>query len=137
MDINRIKTKILYRGNSAHDALIRFYEDTLPQFIQYQELIEKLEKLERDIDQLAIKRKQEFDSMVDMWEQKDNHDDVRTELSTMHEPDLTICVEAHDLAVHLADPTEIAPINPNDFVKSGRRDLILENTACSEIRDLT
>lgn len=135
MDLNRIKTQILDRRNELHAALAEFY-DTLPQFLQYDELLERLESLERDIDTLALKRKRELDSILDVWEPKEEHPDVRAELE-VHEPDLTICLEGHDLAVHLSDETELATANPTDFVSDGQRERILDVTAYTDVVDLS
>ena len=135
MDLNRLKSRILDRRNELHAVLSEWYED-LPQFIQYEELLERLENLERDIDTLALQRKQELDSMVDIWDTKEEHGDVRDELD-LHEPDLTICIDGHDLAVHLADETELATANPTDFVYDGQREHILSHTAYSDVVDLS
>lgn len=135
MDINRLKTGILNRRNDLHSVLVEFYDQVGP-FIRYGALIERLEALERDIDTLAIQRKQELDSVLDIWEAKDEHPDVRDVLD-LHEPDLTICVDGHDLALHLADDTELATANPTDFVYEGQRKRILENTAYHDVVDLS
>lgn len=74
--------------------------------------------------------------MVDHWSPKDKHSDVREKLD-LHEPDLTICLDGHDLAVHLADPTELATANPTDFVYDGQREEILEYTAYDDVIDLS
>lgn len=135
MDLNRLRNRILDRRNELHPVLTEFYDD-LPQFIHYDALVDKLESLEHDIDTLAIQRKHELDAEVDVWDLKDDHRDVRRELD-LHEPDLTICVEGHDLAFHLADETELATANPTDFVYDGQREHILELTAYSDVVDLS
>lgn len=135
MDLNRIQNQILDRRNKLHSVLAEFY-DNLPQFIQYDSLIERLEALGRDIDTLALQRKRELDAEVDIWDQKDDYPDIRSDLN-LHEPDLTICVEGHDLAIHLADDTELATANPTDFVYDGQREHILELTAYSDVVDLS
>jgi len=135
MDINQLQTEVLDRRNELHSVLSAFY-DRLDQFIHYDELISKLEALERDIETLAIQRKSELDEMVDIWEPKDSHPDVRSALD-LHEPDLTICIDGHDLAVHLADETELATANPTDFVYDGQREWILEVTAYVDVVNLT
>lgn len=135
MDLNRLQNQILDRRNKLHSVLAEFY-DNLPQFIQYDSLIKKLEALGRDIDTLALQRKRELDAEVDIWDPKDEYPDIRSDLN-LHEPDLTICVEGHDLAVHLADETELATANPTDFVYDGQREHILELTAYSDVVDLS
>lgn len=134
MDLNRLQNQILDRRNELHSVLAEFY-DNLPQFVQYELLIENLEALGRDIDTLALQRKRELDAEVDTWDPKDDYPDIRNELN-LHEPDVTICVEGHDLAVHLADETELATANPTDFVYDGQRDHILELTAYADVVDL-
>lgn len=135
MEINRLQTQILDRRNELHSVLYELYED-LPPFIQYSDLIERLVALGRDIDTLALQRKGELDSIVDVWEQKEEHPDLRHELS-IHEPDLSICIEGHDLALHLADETELATANPTDFVYEGQREHILSVTAYTDVVDLS
>lgn len=135
MDLNRLQNQILDRRNELHDVLVEFY-DNLPQFIQYGSLIGKLEALGRDIDTLALQRKRELDAKVDIWDPKEDYPEIRGDLN-LHEPDLTICVEGHDLAVHLADETELATANPRDFVYDDQRERILELTAFSDVVDLS
>lgn len=135
MDINRLKTQILDRRNELYNVLSEFYDD-LPQFIHYNVVLEKLEGLERDIDTLAQRRKSNLDSKVDIWDPKEKHSDVRSELN-LHEPDLTICIDGHDLALHLSDDTELATANPTDFVQDGQDEHILEATAYSDVVDLS
>lgn len=135
MDLNRLQNQILDHRNKLHEVFAEFY-DQLGQFIQYGDLIEKLEGLQRDIDTLALRRKQELDTLVDVWNPKEEHPSVRDELD-LHEPDLTICVDGHDLALHLADDTELATANPTDFVYDGQREHILEITAYDNVVNLT
>lgn len=135
MGLNRLRNEILDRRNELHSVLAEFYDDQ-PQFVQYDALVEKLEALGRDIDTLALQRKRELDEEVDVWDPKGDHPDVRKELN-LHEPDLTICVDGHDLAFHLADKTELATANPTDFVYDGQREHILEQTAYSDVVDLS
>lgn len=137
VEINEIKTSILDRGNEAYNSLIHLYENELPQFIQFEDLISVLESIGRDIDGLALKREKKLNEIVDVWDPKEKHEDVRENLADLHEPDLTICIDGHDLAVHLSHPTEFVTINPRDFVADGRKRLILDNTDYSDIRDLT
>lgn len=135
MDINRLQTQILDHRNRLYGVLAEFYEK-LPQFIQYDDLLTKLVRLERDIDTLAHQRKKELDTKVDVWDPKDEYSDVREELN-LHEPDLTICIDGHDLAVHLTDDTELATANPTDFVYDGQKEHIIEETAYSDVVDLS
>lgn len=133
MDLNRLKTDVLDRRNPLHDVLLEIYENG-PQFIDYDEMLERLTNLQRDIERLAIHRKAELDSMVDTWEQKAEYPDVTHELD-LHEPDLTICVEGHDLATHLEADTELATTNSRDFVDDGQRSHILAHTAYRDVVD--
>lgn len=134
-ELNRAKTEILDRRNNLFDAIYELYEG-LPQFIQYDELVERLEQLEHDIDALAFRRKKELDSKVQIWDPKDVHEDLRSQLS-IHEPDLTICMEGHDLAANVDHDTELATANPTDFVYGGMRERNLELTCYSDVVDLS
>lgn len=135
VDLDRIQKQVLDRRNQLYNVLAEFY-DNQPQFVQYDILIENLEALERDIDTLAQQRKSELHAVVDIWEVQEEHPDVRSELD-LHEPDLTICIEGHDLALNLAHDTELATANPTDFVYDGQREDILELTAYSDVVDLS
>ncbi|MFB6163138.1 MAG: hypothetical protein ABEJ86_06865 [Halococcoides sp.] len=135
MDLDRAKRRILDRRNELYEVLVEV-SDSLPQFIQYDDLLDRLQNLARDIDTMAVQRKQDLDDTVDVWDQKTDHPDVRAGLD-IHEPDLTICIEGHDLAAHLADDTELATANPTDFVYDGQRERILDLTAYSDVIDLS
>lgn len=135
MDLDRLQTQILDRRNDLYDTLYEFY-DQLGSFVQYEEVVAKLEALGRDIDMMAVQRKATLDEHLDHWEQKDEYPEIREELD-VHEPDLTICVEGHDLATHLADETELATANPSDFVYDGMREEILRLTEYADVVDLS
>lgn len=135
VDLDRLKTEILDRRNRLHGVLYDFYEG-LDQFVHYDAVIAELEALARDIEAMAAQRKANLDEQVDTWDRKDEHRNVRKELD-LHEPDLTICVDGHDLAVHLSDETELATANPRDFVREGMREQILDLTAYVDVVDLT
>lgn len=137
MDLSEIKKNVLYHNNKAHDFLIRYYNDKIGDFIQMDRLIKKLRDLSRDIDQLAKKRKDKLDVLVTEWTPKKNHPSVEKCLSEIHQPDRDICIEAHDLAAHRGNFTEIATANSEDFIKDGRKALIIDNTAIDDIEDLS
>jgi len=135
-DLDHTKKHILNRGNQAYNALYRYYDEILPQFVQLEQVITQLRQLSRDIEQTALDRKNEIDALTRLWKVDEEYSGIRSALSDMHEPDLTICIEGHDLAVHMDTETELATCNPNDYTRNGREELILEHTALKEINCL-
>lgn len=136
MDLNDIKNGLLSRGNEAYSILYKFYDDTLPQFVQFGEVKTRLRNLSRDIEQMAIQRKEDLDRMVRLWRVSEDYPAVREALEEIHEPDRTICVEGHDLALNMDVETDLATTNPRDYVRNGRESLILGNTELSEVVNL-
>ena len=134
--IDRVKKKILSRNNEAYTSLYHYYENVLPQFANAKEVKTQLREMARDIEHMAITRKQEIDILVRLWRCDEDYPNIRKAFSAIHEPDRTICIEAHDLASNLDDDTELATVNPNDFVRNGRRDLIVNNSAIAEVLSL-
>jgi len=136
MDIDHIKKKILNRNNGAYQFLYWYYDEEVGSFIQREELINNLRQLARDIETVAIQRKQDLDSKLEIWKQQDTHSSVRSSLSMIHQQDLDICVIAHDLADHIDDETEFVTTNPQDFIDKGREETILETTEIDSIQTL-
>ncbi|WP_363467811.1 hypothetical protein [Halogeometricum borinquense] len=131
-----IRDNVLCRGNEVYQFLSKFYTDYLPQFVTFDELESKLRNLARDIESVAVKRKSEIDEFVEIWSRKSDHPNVEKNLSSIHTEDREICIDAHDLAANSDGATEIATTNPNDFVRNGHKQLILENTELSDVVSL-
>ena len=136
MDVNEIQTNILSRSNPSFRFLSRFYSDHVPNFIQFSELEETLRGLARDVEAHAMNRKNELDQITAIWERESEYPDIGRALNAIHEQDRKICLDAHDLASNKPEPTEFATINPKDFLRDGRKDLILSTTALSSIVSL-
>ncbi len=136
VDLDNIKNGLLSRGNEAYSILYEFYDEVLPQFVQAQEVKYRLRELSRDIEQMALERKQELDQIVRLWRVSEDYPDVRDAISAIHEPDRTICIEGHDLASNMDVETDLATVNPRDYVRDGREELILSNTELSSVVNL-
>lgn len=138
MDLSKVKNQILHRNNDAFDFLCRYYDDEVGPFIQMDRLLKELSDLSRDIDKLAQSRKAQLDSLAQQWTMREEHSDIKEKLKEIHEPDRTICLESHDLALHEGDPyTELATANSTDLIDNGRKDLIIDNTEINDVRDLS
>lgn len=136
LDVREIKRDMLSRGNPSYSTLYNYWENVAPQFVPIAEADRQLRNLARDIEQMAYRRKNELDSIVRLWSTDEDYSSVRTNLSDIHEPDLTICMECHDLALNIAGDTEFATVNPKDFVRNGMEKRIMNNTAISKIVSL-
>lgn len=136
MELQKIRKKLLDQGNNAFHFLEYYYREVAPSVTSIYELKTQLRDLARDIEQLSLTRKQEFDELVHEWEREDEYPDVEEALSEIKGEDMWVCIDAHDLAVNKEDETELATTDPKDMVKNGREDLILENTSISQIIDL-
>lgn len=135
-DLRELRRRHLASDNPTRATIVELYEQ-LPQVVYVDTVVEHLRKLERDIEQVAIDRKSELDeAVVDYWRSNDDHPEVRSELS-LHEPDLTICVEAHDLAQRVDSSVELATANPTDFVEGGTDERLCSTTALSGVVDLS
>ncbi|WP_373189962.1 hypothetical protein [Halolamina sp.] len=136
MDMSQIRRNFLDTSNPAYRFLTRYYANELPNFILVSELEEQLRSLAREIEEMALFRKDEFDGLVYHWEQQGDAGDLETELAAIHSADRDVCIAAHDLAAHRTGETELATTNPRDFVDDGHRDMILEHTALDDVVSL-
>lgn len=135
-DLRELRQRHLAQDNPTRATIVALYEQ-LPQVVYVETVVEHLRKLERDIEQVAVDRKSELDeAIVDYWRSEDAHPEVRSELG-LHEPDLTICVEAHDLAQTVGRSVELATANPTDFVDGGTDERLRSATALSAVVDLS
>ncbi|GGN08028.1 hypothetical protein [Halarchaeum nitratireducens] len=136
MDIKSIRENVLYRGNDAYQFLYWFYRKEVSKYLPMQQLLEQLRTLARDIDTNAVKRRHELEESLVEWVREDDYKDVEAALNVIHTQDRLICIDAHDLAEKSDEETELATTNPNDFVRNGHRELILENTALDDVVSL-
>lgn len=136
-ELNELEHTVLDDQNPMSDTISELY-DELPQTLHIDRLKKTLRKVGREIDAVANKRKNYIDCISNCWDKREEHPNVREDLkSDLHEPDLTICIEAHDLAKHRSSVTELATANPTDFVYDGTEEKILTSTDLSDIQDLS
>jgi len=136
MDIKDIRENILHRKNPAYVFLYWFYRREVSKYLPMQELQERLRGIARGIDVNATKRREELETILQVWEREKEFRDVGEALANIHEQDRLICIDAHSLALNRDGDTELATTNPNDFVRKGHRELILKHTALSEVESL-
>jgi len=136
-DLQDIRENVLFSGNNVAEFLERWYELSVESGITASELEDRLRYFARDIERQAYRRKEEFDTLVTMWEREDDYPEVKEALSVMSAEDMFVCVDAHDVAVHLDSTTELATADESDFIENGRETLILDNTALDEIVGLS
>lgn len=136
-DLAEIRENVLFEGNEVSEFLERWYTETVESGITASELEDRLRYLARDIERRAYRRRSEFDEIVIMWEREDEYPDVKDVLSEMSAEDMFVCVDAHDVAIHLDEETELATADESDFIENGREALILEHTALDAIVGLS
>lgn len=136
-DLDDIRENVLFDGNEVAEFLDRWYAQTVDSGITASELEDRLRYLARDIERMAYQRKTDFDELVILWEREDDYPDVKSVLSEMSAEDMFVCVDAHDVAVHLDVATELATADESDFIENGRTELILDNTALDAIVGLS
>lgn len=136
MDIDFIKKRLLDRNKDSYQFLYWYYDEEVGSFAQQNELIKDLREFARDIETVAIQRKQDLNSLVEEWTQQEKHKEVISCLAMIHREDRQICIEAHDLACCTDGKTEFATVNPQDFIDDGREEAILETTEIDTIQNL-
>lgn len=135
-ELAEIERTLLADANSMTEVIAELYEE-LPQVLYVDNLTTYLTQLARDIEQMPVERKDHLDDAVTAyWEAEGDHDDVRVRLD-IHEPDLSICLEGHDLGEHVDGSVELATANPTDFVRGGTREQIVRHTTLTDVIDLS
>lgn len=137
VDVNHVKKNVLNRNNEAFQFLYRYYDNVVNNGVPSEELEKNLREIARDIDRLVISREDDLGSMVEDWNQTDDHKLVENNLSAIHNPDRMFAVQAHDLACNKNSYTEFATTNPSDFMANGRKALVLSNTELDDVVDLS
>lgn len=135
MDLSQIRQTLLRGDNPASRTLHEFYNNG-PQFILFEELLERLRNLARDIEQHAIENRNELLAETETWTREDAYPEIDSLLSVIHTEDRRICLDAHDVAVSKGQATELATTNPKDLVRDGHRELILDSTALQDVVSL-
>jgi len=136
MDTSQIRQNLISGHNEAGSTLHAFYSDEVQNFIQFDDLTERLRDLARDIEQIAIENRQSFMEQVEVWEREADYSDVDDNLSEIPWDDRRICLDAHDVAEVTEYVTELATTNPTDLVDDGYRVLILEQTSLEDVVSL-
>ncbi len=136
MDTSRIRQDLITGRNEAGTTLHAFYRNEIPNFIQFDELTERLRNLARDIEQNAIENREDLMAQVDVWERDEDYSDIDDELLEIPWDDRRICLDAHDVAEVTDYLTELATTNPTDLFDDGYRTLILEQTSLEDVVSL-
>jgi hypothetical protein len=136
MDTSRIRQDLIAGHNEAGTTLHAFYSDEVPNFIQFDELTERLRDLARDIEGNAIENRESLMQQVEVWERDEEYSEVDEALADIPGDDRRICLDAHDVAEITGDPTALATTNPTDLVDDGYRELILEQTSLENVVSL-
>lgn len=136
MDTSRIRQNLIQKDNTAGTTLHAFYRNELPNFIQLDDMIDRLRNLARDIEQNAVENRSELMQQVQVWERDEDYADIDENLTDIPWDDRRICLDAHDVAILTDYLTELATTNPTDLVDDGYRELILEETALQDVVSL-
>lgn len=136
MDTSRIRQDLIAGHNAAGRTLHTFYREEVPNFIQFDDLTERLRSLARDIEQNAIQNRDSLMQQVDVWERDEDYSEINDRLSDIPWDDRRICLDAHDVAVVTGHLTELATTNPTDLVDDGYRELILDCTSLEDVVSL-
>ncbi len=136
MDTSRIRQNLIAGHNAAGTTLHAFYRDEVPNYIQFDELTERLRDLARDIEQNAVENRDDLMQQVEVWEREDEYSEIDDGLSAIPWDDRRICLDAHDVAVVTGHLTELATTNPTDLVDNGFRELILDQTSLEDVVSL-
>lgn len=136
MDMKKVREDLLSQSEPAYPILCQFYEEVIGNFANVDKIEQKLRTLSREIEKKAEERKNEIDRIVRLWNMDGDYPNIRKAWNEIHEPDRTICIEAHDLAVHMDTETELATVNPNDYTRGGRAELIENNSAIERVLSL-
>lgn len=136
MDTSQIRQHLIGGDNPASTTLYGFYTDQVPNFVQFEELVDRLRDLARDVEQNAIEKRTALEERVLVWERDEAYGDLGDDLTTIPWDDRRICLDAHDVAVATGAVTELATTNPTDLVDDGYRELILEHTSLADVVSL-
>jgi len=137
MDTSQIRQNLIARGNDASTTLHAFYQEQVPNFIQFEEVVSRLRDLARDIEQNAHEnRTWLLERVEEVWEREEEYSDIDDELSEIPWDDRRICLDAHDVAEETEYLTELATTNPTDLVDEGYRVLILNQTSLEDVVSL-
>ena len=136
MDTSRIRQDLIAGHNVAGTTLHSFYRDEVPNYIQFDELTQRLRDLARDIEQNAIENREDLMDQAEVWERDEDYSEIDGELSEIPWDDRRICLDAHDVAEVTDYLMELATTNPTDLVDNGYRALILEETSLEDVVSL-
>lgn len=136
MELKSIRTQQISKGRFPNGW--RYLQDFYNQknLISVGELEFELREMARQIESKAKSRKNRFDGLITMWERETGYPEVESALEELRDDDAEdfwVCVDAHDLGARTDDETELATTNPRDFIRSGRRELIIENTEIDDV----
>lgn len=136
MDTSQIRQNLIRSENKAGTTLHEFYKTEVSNFIQIDELINRLRDLARDIEQNAIENRIALLDQTEIWNRDDDYPTIDEALSEIPFDDRRICLDAHDVVLVTSNTTELATTNPTDLVDSGYRELILNQTALDDVVSL-
>lgn len=136
MDTSQIRQNLVAGSNTASSTLHVFYSDEVPNFVQFEELVDRLRDLARDVEQNAIENRRWLFERAECWEREEEYPGIDDALEAIPWDDRRICIDAHDVVEVTDDATELATTNPTDLVDDGFRELILAETSLDDVVSL-
>lgn len=136
-EVRAIRDNFLPNEEGPRELLQTWYVQEINGYISKKKLIERLKGLKRDIEQRAYEREKSLHAMLEPWRPSSYYPDIRDSLKpTLHEPDLTICAEAHDIAECQQEPICFVTANPSDFKSNSTEREIKKNTDIDKIKSI-
>lgn len=136
MDTSNIRQNLISGNNEAKRSLHEFYRNRVPNFVQFEELLDRLRTLARDIEQSAVENRNQLIEQTEIWAREKEYAEIKESLSEIPKDDRRICLDAHDVVEQTEEATELATVNPQDLVDQGYRELLLNTTEIEEVVSL-
>lgn len=136
-DIDEIRRWMITTANDAWRYLRDYYDGL--SYTTVHDVEDDLRSLARELDKLARRRKEKFDSRVESWTRDCEYPELEDDLSNLRKEekeDYWVCIDAHDLACRTPGTTELVTNNPSDFGEQAYGSVIKQVTDIDEIRIL-
>ncbi len=128
---------INYKKREVNDMVWNYLADNPKDLeIETQKSTERLTEYVVNFNQYFLYKYYHLLENVEIYSRNDEHEKIFKKLKgSLHEADLAICIDAHDLASKNPDEVVVFITDDNQFHK--KSDLILENTCISNIQKIS
>lgn len=135
IELDSLQRSHIDPDNPAGQFLFDYYAKIKSGGLNTSDLTGNLRKLARSIHVIGDLRREVLNKEMMGWLRNKEYTDIKEKLETIHEPDRSHCIDAHDLASRVGGHTTLVSSDVKDIISNS--ELIKRETEIEDIQDVS